>query len=207
MRRTIAACALVVAFVGTGVGSAAGIEARSKPPRGYHTVTVKNAGFSIAVPNPWVTLDPTSKDFSNRLKKFRKANPDFLSSNEVDVAVKHSKLFAIDPAGDSFHSNVNVTHFPDVSRAPTEDEIRGSLTTFASDIETKPMSVAGSAGIEAAYQFQVNVPEGGAAPRLHGTAYAVLGRKGGLLVVFTALEDGRQDPTTQTMIHSLKLLR
>jgi hypothetical protein len=209
-------CTVVVALVwalsanlagATPPERAAGSE---KPPPGYRIVTVKKAGFSIAVPKRWVTLDPSSKAFQAELKKLRKRNPELaktsLSPEVLAQAAKTSVLFMLDTAGDTFHTNVHVAHVRDAISPPTEDDIRGGLEAEGiTEVETNMTSVADVEAVEAASQEDVNYPQG--TLTLHITAYALLGNKGGLAIVFTGLDDGRQDPTVQTMVQSVKLLR
>jgi hypothetical protein len=53
--RRVAVLVLVLAasLLGTSASLAALVTERSKPPAGYHTVTIKKFGISLAVPNGW----------------------------------------------------------------------------------------------------------------------------------------------------------
>jgi hypothetical protein len=210
------ACAVVVALAWTLSASLAGASppergaGTEKPPPGYRTVTVKKAGFSIAVPKRWVTVDPNSKTFQDTLKRLRKANPNLahtlLSPRNLAQEAKNSVLFVLDTGGGKFHSNMSVAFVRDVTSPPSEDDVRQGLNAQGlSEVETRTTNIADVEGVEAASQQDVNTPQG--TLTLHTTEYAVLDDKGGLILVFTGLDDGRQDPTVQTMIQSLKLLR
>src|SRR5262249_52304056 len=210
------ACTVVVALVWTLNAGLAGAtpperaEGGTKPPPDYRTVTVKKAGFTIAVPKRWVTLDPTSKGLQGQLKRLRKRNPELaktaLSPDALAQGAKTSVLFMLDTAGETFHANVHVALVRDAVSPPSQDDIRGELNGEGfPEVETNMTNVADVEAVEAASQQDVNYAQG--TLTLHMTVYALLGDKGGIAIIFTGLDDGRQDPTVQTMIQSLKLLR
>ncbi|HEY3096772.1 MAG TPA: hypothetical protein VGK05_08030 [Acidimicrobiia bacterium] len=206
----LAACALVAAFA-VGLSPAASVAgaATSKPPRGYRTLIVKEAGISIAVPKSWVTLDPARKDFEADLKKLRKKHPrlaeTFLAQERARAVLKEAVLYVGDPAGEKFHDNVSILNIRGVTEPPTEEQIRDALSGLP-EVETKPTTVAGVEAVEAAYQNDVNTTDGETLTT-HLTQYAFLGKKGGVAITFTGLEDGRQHPTFQRMIGTVKLRR
>jgi hypothetical protein len=171
-------------------------------PDGYHKVTVKKAGFSIAVPDGWLTLDLTRKDIDKAFKQMRESSPELAASlpeNASTLTAQGLKLFAQDASGGG--SNVNVIASPLVASRPTPEAVRGLLKDAVPNVEVKKTRVAGVRAVEAAGTFAIG------ATTVHSTSYFVLGKSGLLQITFSGLEDGRQDPTVQTMIGSLKLLR
>jgi hypothetical protein len=188
--------------------SAAGA-ATSKPPPGYRTLIVKEAGISIAVPKSWVTFDPARKDFEADLEKLRKKHPrladTFLAQERARAILKEAVLYVGNPAGEKFHDNVSILNIRGVTEPPTEEQIRDALSGLP-DVQTKPTTVAGVDAIEAAYQNVVNTTDGETLTT-HLTQYAFLGGKGGVAITFTGLEDGRQHPTFQRMLRTVRVRR
>lgn len=210
LRHLVATCAVVAAF-GLGLAppaSAAGA-ATSKPPRGYRTLIVKEAGISIAAPKSWVTFDPARKDSEAVLRKLRKQHPrlaeTFLVQERARAVLKEAVIYVGNPAGEKFHDNVSILNIRGVTEPPTEDQIKDALGSLP-DVETKPTTVAGVDAIEAAYQNDVKISEGETLTT-HLTQYAFLGRKGGVVITFTGLEDGRRHSTFQQMLGTVKLRR
>jgi len=206
----LGAWALVAAFaLGSAPSASAAGAATSKPPRGSRTLIVKEAGISIAVPKSWVTVDPARKDFEAVLRRLKKEHPrlaeTFLAQERARAVLKEAVLYVGDPAGEKFHDNVSILNIRGVTEPPTEEQIRDALSGLP-DVETKPTSVAGVDAIEAAYQNDVNTTDGETLTT-HLTQYAFLGTKGGVAITFTGLEDGRQHPTFQRMLRSVKLRR
>jgi cytochrome oxidase Cu insertion factor (SCO1/SenC/PrrC family) len=217
MKRMVALVA-VVAFFGLG-GASTAVATRMTPgaphaapatslvpvPVGYHKVTVKKAGLSIAVPDAWLTLDPTRKDIDKIFKQLRKAAPELAAALPEDVSELTAQgltFLAVDASGGvDFHANVNVILAPLVASLPTPEAARAALQDFMPNAEAKKTRVAGVRAVETAGTFAIG------ATTIHSTSYFVFGKNGLLQITFSGLEDGRQDPTVQTMISSLKLLR
>src|SRR5262245_47842749 len=105
MTKAIAAIVLGVASLGLVPQPASAQGA--KPPDGYHTVTVKKAGFSIAVPDTWLVLDGTAKGFRKRLQKAAEANPKLAPYLE-QLDLVHVKLYAADATNPDYSDNVTV---------------------------------------------------------------------------------------------------
>jgi hypothetical protein len=200
----VAAFTLGFTSLGTTVGAIS-----SKPPPGYRTVVVKEAGITIAAPKSWVVLDPGRTGFNRALRKLRKTNAQladtFMAQEQARLFFKQPALYLGDPAGEKFHDNASVLNIRGVTETPTEDQIRDALSGLP-NVETKPTTVAGVDAIEAAYETDVNIADGETLTT-HVTQYAFLGKKGGVAITFTGLEDGRQNPRFQKMLASAKLRR
>jgi hypothetical protein len=215
--KVLATIALGAAGLGL-VGPSAVAEPNPLPP-GYHAVSVKKAGFSVAVPDSWAVLDLTQKPLKAHVKDLAQNHPalaDYFSSDGFshDTALPYTALFAADgtttaPTPD----NLRVEHY----RQPGErlvDAMKhiGSTLKRAGlqDIEVAKTKVAGRTGIEATgflnlgpypvHESSYFVPE--------HAGYFVPGRAGFLYVlVFVTQADSRQDPVVQTMIQSFTLRR
>ena len=89
----------------------------STTPAGFTVRSVKNEGFSIAVPKEWRSLDASDALRGPALQRFKRENPAAAPAIEA-LAQPNSpmKLVAIDPAGGKFATNVNVL----VSRVPAD---------------------------------------------------------------------------------------
>ena len=180
----------------------------AKPPDEYHTVTVKKAGFSMAVPDAWLVLDPTSKNFRDRMQKAADANPALAPFIE-QIDPSTNRLYAAHQTNPSFADNVAVLSLGDDKSAISQPKaVKAELEApeVFQDVEVHKTKVAGRRALEAHATFEVNSPDG-TRIRVHSTSYLVPAKKELLQIVFSTLEDGRQDPTVQTMVDNFKFLR
>ena len=178
------------------------------PPDGYHTVTVKKAGFSMAIPDTWLVVDATSKNFRDQMQKVADANPQ-LGPLVEQVDPSFSKLFAADQTNLTFSNNVQVVAVDyDKSVISQPKAVKAGLEALETfqDIEVTKTKFAGRRALGVHATFDVNSPEG-TSVRVHSTSYLVAAKKGVLQIVFSTLEDGRQDPTVQTMVDNFKFVR
>ena len=197
----------IVALVTTLVmATTLGVEAqasRPEAPSGFKTVTIKKAGFSIAVPKAWVVLDVTRKDVSNIFSELKKRFPKLAASlptNVESLVAQNIVLLALEQ-GASFHSNVNVLRIPGITQAPTITDIEASAKQVSPTATLSKTKVAGVSAVKVTYQLM-----SGTIP-VATTQYALLGPKGGLSFTFTAAQDDPHTSVFSKMVKSIKLLR
>ena len=194
MKRLLAATTLVVVACGLSAGSpaslGASVEAKSKPPAGYHTVTVTKAGFSIAVPDAWRAYDLTTQKGQTALAALSPSLAAQRNSGLVLIA------FRIGARG-----NVNVVLFP-ATRLPSVGDANSQLRQHPAyqEVAVTTTRVAGTSAILATYT------QASGTAKLYNTQFVVVVKRGGLSVTFGTGDKGNKDKTVQTMIHSMKLL-
>jgi hypothetical protein len=202
MRGRIGFVAAFVAVIGLVAGGAAGASVAAAP-KGFKTVTVEDAGFSMAIPKPWVTLDLTAEDAEELIEQAREEFPalaDFLSGDVAEYAAQNVVLLAADKNATDFTTNVNVIHLDEVTEAPTIDDIASQVETLDPDAEVREVTIDGQPGVRADYELSRGSLEASL------TQLAVSGPEGGLLITFTASQDDPQTVRINKMIKSLKLL-
>jgi hypothetical protein len=182
--------------------------ATAKPPDGYHTVRIKKAGFSMAVPDTWLVLDATSKRFVEEMQKAAEANPKLAPLLE-QLDTSSSKLYAADATNPTFSNNVQVLSTDEDKSVITQPKaVEAQLKSLGplENVEVHQTKVAGRRALEAFATLDVNSPDG-ALLHAYSRSFLVPVKKGLLQIVFTTQDDGRQNATVQTMIDSFNLLR
>jgi hypothetical protein len=210
---------IALGAAGLGLVAPSAVAERNPLPPGYHTVSVKKEGFSVAVPDSWAVLDLTQKSLKAHVKDLAQNHPalaDYFSSDVFshDTGLPYTALFAADGATTApTPDNLRVEHYrqPGERLVEAMKHIRSlSKRLGVQDIEVVKTRVAGRTGIEATGFLNL-----GPFP-VHETSYFVPGRAGffvpgraGFLyvLVFVTQADGRQDPIVQTMIQSFTLRR
>ena len=174
-------------------------------PDGYHQISTKKAGLSMAVPDVWVTLDLARKDIDKIFKQLRTKSPQLASAlpdNASALVAQGLTFMAMDAtSGGDFHDNFNVVLQHQIASLPSPEAAKAALKSFIPDVEAKKTKVAGVRAVETAGTLAVG------STTVHSTSYFVLGKNGLIQITFSGLADGRQDPTVQTMMGSLKLAR
>lgn len=201
-RRTCAVALLVLAAVVAPATAALAKDA----PAGFRTVTVAKAGFSIAVPKGWVTVDATSGNVSKVLKKARKAFPslgDVLPANTSTLLAQHLKLLVIDKEGASFHTNLNAIVF-DQGESVTQGDIQQQLEQIDPSVVVESTTIAGKSGIKATVHLTGNASDGSTV-EVVATQYYVKGPKGVLEITFSSAADTPNTDVRDTMIGSVSL--
>ena len=175
-------------------------------PAGFRTVNVAKAGFSIAVPKDWVTVDATSGNVTKVLKKARKAFPslgDVLPANASALLAQHLKLLVIDKEGASFHSNLNAIVF-DQGESVTQDDIQQQLEQVDPNVSVESTTIAGKSGVKATVHLTGNGADGSTVDVV-ATQYYVKGPKGVLEITFSSAADAPKTDVRDTMIGSISL--
>jgi hypothetical protein len=179
---------------------------QSAPPPGYHTVAVKKAGFSIAVPDTWQSFDPTSKTAASAYAAMKRSDAKFASLPRFASFDSRIKLLALDPAGDEPWDVMSVEL--DQGRSlPTLQQEEATAKANGNDvIASRKTTVAGAPALEIVSTLFSSAADNSPV-KTYDTAYVVLGKRGLLTFLTTTRDDGRQDPHVQTMIGNLTLLR
>ncbi len=108
------------------------IAAAPKTPSGFTVRTVRNQGFSIAVPKKWRSIDASTALQASTVERFARENP--AAAGAVEVLSRPSspmKLVAVDPSSSQFATNVNVL----VSRIPADASFRQWTKAEADQIQ------------------------------------------------------------------------
>ena len=213
------ACGVTVCLAGTAfVGSTNALAAsRSlsspKTPPGYHTVTLKKAGFSIAVPDTWLALDPKSKSYVDNLDRVAAANPKLASlmKQGAGLVASNAQFFAADQTSTGSSANLVVIPLPiDKSELsnPTgvQTVLKASFQGQVPDLATHKTKVAGTPALLSTGTLHATRPDG-TPVTVYVSFYLVSSKIGVLDFDFSTTDNGQQDRTVQTMLHSLKLLR
>jgi hypothetical protein len=182
----------------------------AKPPDGYHTVTIKKAGMTMAVPDGWVQVDLTRRPIDAFLRQFKKSDPkgaavvasrhDFLATNGLfaafDPDAKASAFVTV--AATTTGTPLIPTGHPDAVQAAYAQNLG------INDSQVVDASLAGSPAATVASTTQV--PAGkGHSTTLHNTGYVVATKDGALQVDFAGRKDASHDKTVQTMVTSVTL--
>jgi hypothetical protein len=129
VRRVAVAGSLVVACALSATANlAASVRPSRKAPPGYHTVTVKKAGFSIALPNSWTI----------------KYHKEFQS--DPDPSIRTIQLAAFGPPTGDVVGVVLVPGQP----APTPAQVKSEELGRIENIEVARTKVAGKVAVVAA---------------------------------------------------------
>jgi hypothetical protein len=182
----------------------------AKPPPGYHTVTIKKAGMTMAVPDGWVAVDLTRRPIDAFIRQFKKSDPkgapvvasrhDFLATNGLfaafDPDAKTPTFVTV--AATTTGTPLIPTGHPDVVQAAYAQNLG------INDSQVADASLAGSPA--AAITSTTQVPAGkGHTTTLHNTGYVVATKDGALQVDFAGRKDASQDKTVQTMVATMRL--
>jgi hypothetical protein len=184
----------------------AGADTAVKAPPGFKTVKVKKAGFSIAIPKDWRTLNATSKTASDLLENLQEAAPelaDQLPAEVEDLAAQNIVLLSYAAAPhEGFTANVNVLFLPDETDLPTLDELAPVVRSIAEPgIGLTETTLAGQDAVRASYR----VVSGTISARL--LQYAFIGPGGLLQFTFTEGENDTTRDDFEAMADSIKLLK
>jgi hypothetical protein len=201
------ACCLLALMPAEVLG--AKMNAFSRPgPGGYRKVTVKEAGFTITVPNSWVTRDVTHMPVSKSFDKQHPELADVVPTGEPDLLqtdpmffTGRAALVAVDTKGASPHAALLVAFDPHVYvERSVADFSPKKFGGILDDLEVTSLKLG---------RLQVIQVSGVAKESsLHSTQYFALNQKTGELQFFFATtDDGRQNKAVQRIVRSLKLLR
>ena len=140
-------------------------------PTGFTTFHSSADGFTIAIPETWKAVDPTSPGAQAAMNEMEQSNPNLRSAfatSALQLAEKGMALLAINPVADSqgFASNVSVDAQPDLtyssgdlvqiaSALPGEDARLGATMTGTSYV-----SIGGHEALRASSTLPVTTPAG-----------------------------------------------
>jgi hypothetical protein len=195
--------AVVAVAMTFALGATALADVSTAAPDGFRNVKVKAAGFKIAIPEEWETVNLTKADADELFAELREQAPELsaqLPSDVSDLIAQNAVLFAIDPeAEDGFASNLNVLEVPGVSDDPTIDDVRGQFESIADEVEFEETELDGKPAVRTDYVLAVGGSE------VRGVQYVVLGPNGGLVFTFTAGNTGDVPEEFETMVESVRI--
>jgi hypothetical protein len=95
---------------GPGPGTAQASPSAPGTPDGYQVFADQAAGFSVAVPNSWQSVDPTSPDAAAAFQQIQQVNPNFRNGpNLANLLANDVKFLAVEPGTQtSVAANINV---------------------------------------------------------------------------------------------------
>ena len=205
--RSMAGLAAVVVSLATMVAPVAAksgpttTTTTNPPPPGYHTVTVKKAAVSVAVPDAWSVFDLTTKTGRADWTTLKESSAGFaraLSGGQAQGYV----LYAVNPqeAG-ALWLSVNFGFGAGYHLFSPRETATNFRKHGVTDAAVAPTKVAGLPANEATYTGG-NLPDGSPT---HVTTYFFGTKNRAYAIAFHSLDDGRTDPTTQAMIASVKI--
>ena len=165
----------------TGAPSVAASDTRSasSAPSGYHTVVVKKAGFSIAIPDSWHVATNDAA---------------FRTTQYLQVAFTNVKRATL----------ILVLLLPTDS-LPSTSALRAELAPRLDNVHITRTKVGGASALQAVGS-QKKRAANGVVHTVFETIDLVSGSKGLLDFNFGGKTNGRHDKTVQTMIKSVALL-
>jgi hypothetical protein len=212
-RRLVVALFVVAAALLHAAGPALATSAVKAPPvpDGYVSTPIKAAGFTIAIPETWLALDPKSSASLATLEATAERNPQLSSSIEQFKSMRSSiKFWAVDAGGTSYASNMLVLPTPFdrsiVKRPATiEASLKSALGDSVESLSAHKVRLAGVGAVEADATLTINSPAG-TPMTVYATIYFLPTKKGLVDIDFSSDKPADSDTTLQTMIKSLRLL-
>ena len=203
-------CLLVVTAVGF-VSTPVGAKSNERAPEGYHAVKMKSAGLSMAVPDAWLELDPSSPSFQRVVDEASEANPRLAPLlDQFSASAGEISYMAVDQANSSFVSNVLVTPTA-LSKATLSQPllVKNGLQTALSamkpsDLDVVKVNVGGKRSLVSTAKLTLASPDGTPVVA-YSTSYFVPTKKGVVQVTFSTGTDGMHDETVQTMVDSVTI--
>jgi hypothetical protein len=200
-----------LAFVASPASATTG--ANGAAPAGYHLVTVKKGGFTIAVPDTWLALNPKSKAFVAALNKVAAKNPKMKDALQTAVASlgSNGQFMAIDASGGDYSPSLTVSALPvDKSALDDLDGLKSAYQQTLPEgvlqgVEARHATVDGLTAAEITASMRLTTLSGQAVTA-YGTSYFLSAAHGVLEFDFGTLDPGAQDSTLQTMLSSLRVV-
>jgi hypothetical protein len=212
LRCGLAACVMAAVAVGSSNALAATRTARNpETPPGYHRVTVKNAGFSVALPDTWLALDPRSKTLAVDMSRAATANPKLEPLLRQFSAISSSiRLFAADQTNTTFSSNLLVLPIPiDTSELSHPRDVQTVLNSVLQGhvvgLETHKTRIAGASALVSTGTLSA-LGTNGTPFTVHATIYLVSTKHGVMDFDFSTPDSARDDATLQAIVDHIKLL-
>jgi hypothetical protein len=192
--------------------ASAATSANGAAPAGYHLVTVKSDGFTIAVPDTWLAMNPKSKVFAAALKTVAAKNPRIRDALQAEVASmgSNTQFVAIDASGSDFSSNLSVSRLPvDKSALADLDALKTAFVQglpkgAQSTVEARHTMVDGLSAAEVTARMNL-VALSGQSAMVYAASYFVPSGSGVLQFAFGSSDPVAQDTTVQTMLASLRI--
>jgi hypothetical protein len=197
---------LTIGGVVGAISSAAAKTDVKATPTGFQTLTVKKAGFSIAVPGTWGAVDFTKKSADKLLTALQQNFPSLASQlpGSASAYLQKNVVFVAIEKTNGFAANLNVIRLPGLNTAPTISDISASILQIAPQAKFTNTRVGGVRAVRAKYNLSVTTAQG----RISGviTQYAFTGNRGGLIVTLTGSIDNPHGALFKTIIKTVKLL-
>jgi hypothetical protein len=203
------ALALVTAVLALALTAQPASAHSARPPNGYHSVTVKKAGMTIAVPDGWVKVDLTRRPIDAFIRQFKKSDPKgaALVASRHDFLAANGLFAAFDPGLRAYSAFVTVaataTGSPFIPTGrPDAVQAAYAQNLAINDSQVADASLAGAPA--AAITSTTQAPTGkGRSTTVHNTGYVVATKDGALQIDFAGRKDASHDKTVQTMVASV----
>jgi hypothetical protein len=169
---------------------------------GWTNFKPNNAGFSIALPSDWQSVDQDSvKTFLDEgLKQLQDKNPQFSSSlaNQVKAVFASGviKFFGFDTTSSSdFTVNLSVGKQAVPASTTLDSYVQLNLSQIENAVklsnpaEQKKVTLAGVEAVQLKYEWSITVPATGEPADITTIQYMIVSNKNAYIVTFTCLSD------------------
>jgi len=197
-------CVVVGAYAVTTWGAKPNGSSSAQVPAGYQSITVSSAGVSFAVPDAWLSIDPSSPTLQQAIQHVASANPQFASAAAaVGTSTSNIKYLAVATGTLGYASNVEVLDLG-IPRSALSNvaAAQGAFRNEVPNAVVVPATIAGTRGLSLTGTVPLTVASGGQLT-VHSTAFIVGTSKGVYAVIFGTADNGSQDTDVQTALQTL----
>jgi len=199
-------CVVVGAYAVTTWGANRNGSSSPQAPAGYQSITVSSAGVSFAVPDAWLSIDPSSPTLQQAIQRVASVNPQFASAAAaVGTSTSNIKYLAVATGTPGYASNVEVLDLG-IPKAALSN-VGAAQSAFRNEVPNAvvvPATIAGTRGLSLTGTVPLTVSSGGQLT-VHSTAFIVGTSKGVYAVIFGTADDGSQDADVQTALRTLRV--
>jgi hypothetical protein len=195
---------VVGAYAVTTWGAKPNSSSSTQVPAGYQSIAVSSASVSFAVPDAWLSIDPSSPTLQQAIQRVASVNPQFASAAAaVGTSTSNIKYLAVATGTLGYASNVEVLDLG-IPRSALSNVVaaQGAFRNEVPNAVVVPATIAGTRGLSLTGTVPLTVPSGGQLT-VHSTAFIVGTSKGVYAVIFGTADAGSQDTDVQTALHTL----
>jgi len=211
VRVSFAFVVAVFAFAwGSGVSSGMPTAKTPPAPKGFVITPVKAAGFTFALPETWLALDPKSQQSTVMLQQVAAKNPKLSSFMTQWNSIRSSvKLWALDASASTFASNVLVLPTPydkSLVKQPGQVEaaLKAAMGNSVGSLNARKAKIAGVGVVEADAILKIAAADG-SPTNAYASIYFVPTKKGVIDIDYTSGTPPSRDTTLRTILHSIRL--